>query len=313
MGFGIDNDFPIEMESLIRESPRDFKLLERIPYASISEFDHFPIRLANGGNVENLRPLVVLDVITNTFDDVALSSIIEFTIVRTLYSTYANKIIFIDKMHHFYEDPFVKISKEVSELTGITSDLVKGCKINESIVSACFADKPLVIAHNASVIRPLFEKRFAHIKSLQNLPWACSIRGIKWRLINPNLTSLSLEGLSIASNYFKEKYNSNENVLTLIWLLNLYQSAFVQLLASADYHNYMIRALDAPFEIKDKLKQNGYRWDLAGKYWYKQLSSVDFIEQEKQFLKKLYNPNFEDNSKKFIIIEDAYYRFKKYL
>ena len=62
-----------------------------------------------------------------------------------------------------YQDPKKSISAFITALTGISDDMVKWQKINESAVAEYLEDVDLIIAHNAKFDRSFFEITFPNI------------------------------------------------------------------------------------------------------------------------------------------------------
>jgi len=69
-----------------------------------------------------------------------------------------------------YQDPKKSISAFITALTGISDDMVKGQKINESAVAEYLEDVDLIIAHNAK-----FDRSFS---SWNNIASSSSYRAI---------------------------------------------------------------------------------------------------------------------------------------
>ena len=59
----------------------------------------------------------------------------------------------------FLEDPHCPIPDAITELTGITEEMVRGKRIDDARVAALLAEASLIVAHNASFDRPFIERR----------------------------------------------------------------------------------------------------------------------------------------------------------
>ncbi len=77
----------------------------------------------------------------------------------------------------WYEDPGRPIPPEVTKLTGVTDEKVRGQRINDAAVEAILARASLVVAHNAGFDRPRLEER---LPAFEGKPWACSHAEIAW-------------------------------------------------------------------------------------------------------------------------------------
>ena len=94
-----------------------------------------------------------------SFDD---DKLIELGMVKFEYSDDGRIFRILDKFNE-YQDPGVDISSFITELTGITNEMVRGKHIDESSVSKFLADVDLIIAHNAQFDRAFFETTFPNI------------------------------------------------------------------------------------------------------------------------------------------------------
>ena len=193
----------------------DFRLLERIPVTKPGLV--LPYELAKA--VGDERPIVFLD--TETTGLSADSDvIIELGLVRASYSPSAKKLVSIDRIVSAYEDPGKPLSPFITELTGLTDDMVRGKHIDEKTVASCLENASLIVAHNASFDRPFFEKRFT---GFDDMNWACSLEGIDWNRLG--FSRRKLEDLSLKSGYFYEAHRATIDCLALAWLLHIHPDA----------------------------------------------------------------------------------------
>jgi DNA polymerase-3 subunit epsilon len=82
----------------------------------------------------------------------------------------------------------------------------------------------------------------------------------------------------------------------MAWLFHLQNDALTQLWQSAKARTVFVRAFGAPFEVKDALKDRGYRWhngsEGANKHWWCEIAESD-LEAEQQFLNHIYHRGAE--------------------
>ena len=292
--------FPLERLADIPERPEDFRLLERIPLTR--EPQSCPLELSP--MVGDEQPMVLLDTETTglSADD---ESIIELGMVKVLYSPSAKRIVSIVDVISLYEDPGKQIPELITELTGITDDMVQGQHIDDSLVASWLSDDPLVVAHNAQFDRPFFEKRFA---ALGHLSWACSASGIDWKALG--FESRKLEYLLLRLGWFYEGHRAATDCLAMAWLFQLLPESVANLLSEADRRTVLVRAFGAPFDVKDYLKERGYRWHDgvkgANKHWWREISE-DELPQEQTYLDDLYHRGSEHAHYDY---KDARNRFK---
>jgi len=186
-------------------------------------------------------------------------------------------------------EPSVPITQEITRLTGITSDMVKGHMIDLDAVEAFIQPAHLVIAHNARFDRPFCE-RLAHGFSLK--AWACSHAEVSW-------SEFGFEGSKLGyllsqCGWFHQGHRAVEDCHALLEVLAAplpgdAGSAMSHLLRSARKALLRVWAEGSPFDMKDNLKQRGYRWNDGTngrpKSWYIELAE-DAYEAELKFLRQ---------------------------
>ncbi len=78
----------------------------------------------------------------------------------------------------FLEEPGMPISSEITKITGITDDDVRGKRIDDGAVNELIANAAIVVAHNAAFDRQFAEARLPVCKAVR---WGCSYRDIDWK------------------------------------------------------------------------------------------------------------------------------------
>ncbi len=296
----MNNGFPIERIKEITEQTNDFRLLERIPLTK--EKAAFPIELNPVVGDEQL--MVLLDTETTGLS-YEIDAIIELGMVKVLYSPSKNTITSIIEVLSVYEDPGKPIPEFVVGLTGITDEKVAGQKIDDDLVAKWLADSPLVVAHNAKFDRPFFERRFPNLK---HLSWACSANGIDWAELG--FSSKKLEFLLLQLGWFYEGHRASIDCLAMAWLFYRLPEALTDLLKQAKTRTVFVRAFGAPFDVKDYLKERGYRWHNgnqgANKHWWCEIAESD-LPEEQEFLNSIYHHGAEHAHYDY---QDASVRFK---
>ena len=272
--------FPMERLDEIQAHPEDFRLLQRVPVTRADA--QFPIALAQpvGDEIE----LVALDLETTGLK-AGEDAIIELGMARVQVSASTAQVTSIDEVVSLYEDPGRPIPEIITQLTGITDAMVAGQRIDDAVVEQWLAGDPIVVAHNASFDRPFFEDRWP---ALAGKRWACSSRGINWGSLG--FESSKLEYLVFRNGfYFYEGHRASVDCLAVAWLLHVNVEASRALLASEAQLEYAVKAVGAPFEVKDALKDRGYAWrpELWGKVWRTVVKDED-LGEEKAFLAALY-------------------------
>jgi DNA polymerase-3 subunit epsilon len=186
-------------------------------------------------------------------------------------------------------EPTVPITPEITRLTGITPEMVKGHTIDLDAVEAFIQPAHLVIAHNARFDRPFCE-RLAHGFSLK--AWACSHAEISWS--EYGFEGSKLGYLLSQCGWFHQGHRAVEDCHALLEVLAAplrgnTGCAMTHLLASARRALLRIWAEGSPFDMKDNLKKRGYRWNDGTngqpKSWFIEIAE-DAYEAEMKFLRQ---------------------------
>src|ERR1043166_471963 len=119
---------------------------------------------------------ILLDVETTGLST-ASDEVIELGLVKFSYLLDGRVGAVIDTYSSFNE-PTKPIPEEVTNLNGITNEMVAGHRIDPATVDAFVSDAVVSIAHNAS-----FDRRFAerYWPAFAHKSWACSVNEVEWR------------------------------------------------------------------------------------------------------------------------------------
>jgi len=151
--------------------------------------------------------------------------------------------------------------------------------IDAAAVEACVRTSDLVIAHNASFDRPIAER---HWPLLAEKNWACSMSDIPW--VEEGVSSAKLDYIAMNLGFFFEGHRAANDCLAGIEIFSRTlpvsgRLALSVLLDNARATTVRIRAVGAPFEVKDDLKAKGYRWnpgnDGVPKAWWTDIPEKD--------------------------------------
>lgn len=229
---------------------------------------------------------LVVDVETTGLDPTR-DRIIEFSGIPFTFAKESGRIFEVGSAVSFLQDPGRPIPAEVTQLTGITNEMVAGKQIDEAAVAEVAAGVALVIAHNAGFDRPFLERR---LPLFRDKAWACSQREIPWKLLG--VSSGALEFLLMKRcRLFFDGHRADIDCRALIHLLaeplEGGELPLQLLLRSARRRSCRVWALDARIEFKDALKARRYSWnngsDGRPKAWYKEMSEEEY-EAEKAWL-----------------------------
>ncbi len=186
--------------------------------------------------------------------------IVEAACVKFRFSA-TDEITGISDVFHSYNEPSVPIPTLITELTGITNDMVAGHRLDVAALEAFVADADIIIAHNAG-----FDRKFAERLSriFEHKHWACTQTEIDWR--KHGFGGAKLGYLLADIGYFHNAHRATDDCHALVEILAyplpaMARSAFAELLDGARRTTVRVWAQGSPFDLKDTLKARGYRWN----------------------------------------------------
>jgi DNA polymerase-3 subunit epsilon len=220
-----------------------------------------------------IKRAVVIDVETTGLsterDDVVQLAIFPFD-----YEPESGRILTVYKDAAFegLRQPAVPMSEEARLITGITDEMLSGKSIDADAVTAIVADADLVIAHNAYFDRVMVER---HWPCFTNKPWACTLNAVDW--LHEGFSAGKLDYLGMQFGWFYDGHRALADCEACLALLaqtlpRSGKSVMFAVREAALQDDYLIRAVNAPYDLRDKLKARGYRWRPAelknGKVWW---------------------------------------------
>jgi len=211
-------------------------------------------------------------------------------------------------------DPGISIPEKITQLTGITNEMVKEQSINLNLVKNMLLKTKIVISHSAQFDRPFCENLLDEFK---NNFWGCSMVDINWQ--EEEMEGKKLAYIAYKYGFFFEGHRATIDCQAGIEilsrpLLKTGESALKRLLDSAQRTEIRLWAEGSPFDMKDELKKRGYRWSPGEngkrKAWYLDLPE-DKLEEEMMYL----NTNIYDRSVKKLPMDrfNAKIRYSKRL
>jgi len=266
---------PVEMIAAL-EAAGDYKVLRRLKPRNVFE---------SANKNDQLRIGVLVDLETTGLD-VASDEVIEVGMVKFAYQPDGRVAHVVDTFVSFNE-PTKPIPAEVSELTGITDEMVRGHRVDADEVAKFVSDAVVAIAHNAAFDRPIAERYWSPFK---DMAWACSANQVEWR--KEGFDGSRLGYLLSRIGYFHEAHRAVDDCLALLEVLatplpNSQKFALAVLLEQARRRKIRIWAEYAPFDLKDELKKRRYRWsdgnDGRPKAWYIDVDEEN-LEAEIEYL-----------------------------
>lgn len=187
------------------------------------------------------------------------------------------------------EDPGIPITPEITEITGITNEMVAGQRIDDARVAELVSGASIVIAHNSKFDRPFLEQRFP---VFEELPWGCSFAQVNWD--GEGLGARKLDYIAFQFGFFFDAHRAETDCQALLTILQqeLPKSkvkvlkAILDQLPQKDWTVYPA----SDYASKDLLKARSYYWDAARKVWHRTVTGTEAITGEVAWLKEsIYN------------------------
>jgi DNA polymerase-3 subunit epsilon len=239
------------------EASEDFRVLKRFRAR-----DRYNLESWNDGDPVETRIGVYVDCETTSLDRGA-AEIIEFAAVPFSYDYRTGVIYDVMPPLSYFEEPKAPISDEITEITGITADMVRGERLDDSAINGLVAPAQLIVAHNAEYDRPILEGR---LPIFAEKHWACSQRDVDWKRFG--CVGAKLENILAwaCGEFVDDAHRASVDCQVGVHILAVPQldehPAMWHLLESARLPTVRITAVSAPFDKKEAIKsrQPKYRW-----------------------------------------------------
>lgn len=269
---GIHN---IEQLALLLEHPHQFKIIRKYQKPNFYKIDD-SVQKQIG---------VFLDTETTGLSH-HTNKILELGMIKFEYCKSGNVYRILDEFNG-YQDPQEPIASHITELTGITDEMVKDQNIDQCAVGKFLEEVDIIIAHNAQFDRPFFETMFP---TIPKKAWGCSRIDIDWKA--EKIESQKLEYLAYKYNFFYEGHRAVIDCLAGLHILAQTlpiseRPVLKDLLDSCHKTRSRIWAKYAPFDTKDLLKARGYRWSTHPTDNYKAWMIETYEDQLESELKYL--------------------------
>lgn len=252
--------FPLDRVNDILAAPEEFRLQERVPLTRPDILACLPYEIQPPLEQEEFCPLVFV-AINTTGTDHTREMTIELALVRCTYSITRHTLISVDRFYTEFEDPRFPLPEAVKIHTGLSEQNLANHHFDESRVRQILADRPLIITFNPAFVRPFFERRFP---SFADLAWS-SAGDVDWKSLG--FAHNRLPYILTFENYFYRYGSAADQALATCFLMTMSPPALEKVLENATLSSYVIEAKHFPFESKDQLKDNGFRWDGDKKLW----------------------------------------------
>lgn len=193
-----------------------------------------------------------------------------------------------------YSNQNCRFPAEITRLTGIHDELVRGQHIDVARLELLIERADLIIAHNARFDRPFCE---ALSPAFAGKAWACSLAEINWRL--RGCESRKLGDLLAGAGYFHVGHRALDDCIALLEVLaglEVQNPPFCELYLSSQRTMVRIYAEGTPYSMKDHLKTRGYRWSDGTrgrpKSWWTEVPE-EALDSELRYLRtEIYRSDF---------------------
>jgi len=176
------------------------------------------------------------------------------------------RIVETEKPRGWLEHPGIAIPQEITRITGIRDDDVRGRAIADGEAVSIILGSDFVVAHNASFDRPFLERRLPEIV---DVPWACSLSDVDWAL--HGFEARKLKHLAMEMGWFYEAHRATVDVTALLHVLDHEladgSTVVARMVERARRPTFVVEAVDAPFERKDALAARGWKWNTGRRVW----------------------------------------------
>lgn len=238
----------------------DFCVLRRVPMTLIARPN-----TDNKSFIATIIDLETMGLNPNTHE------IIELAALSFSFSTTDGILSIVDACNEL-QDPGKPIPEEVTKVTKITDEDVKGKHIDWARVELLLKQSHLIICHNSGFDRNLLEKQTLEFIGMmvESLPFACTVKDIDWK--EQGIESAKLDYINWKLGYFYDGHRALNDCWATLNVLLYALGVFDELKTNVRRKEVLISALNAPFDKKDLLKARRYRWsdgvDTLPKGWW---------------------------------------------
>jgi DNA polymerase-3 subunit epsilon len=202
------------------------------------------------------------------------------------------KVEGVVERYESFNEPGAPIPPFIEQLTGINDAMVKGHKIDWAAFNSLCDKAELLVAHNAK-----FDRGFLEVHSgAKGKRWACSSSMIEWRSTH-RMPCGHLKHLAWEHNHFPVAHRAMSDVDTVVHLLGLPcrgkegKTYGQEMLETFDHRHFLVSAVNSPFETKDILKDQRFRWNAKKRVWWRLVAEDQLPEVETFLSEQVYAGN----------------------
>jgi len=267
------------------ENPENYRLIERLP-----EYHDLPHVFCEAKG--QTKDLVVLDTETTGFD-FNKDEVIQLAMIHITVDVDFGRVVSVNKTLNQLNEPLLaEVTENITDLTGITKESLIGKEFDKPAIIDFMGDdydNTYVVAHNAK-----FDYKFCmkQLDFLDKFQWGCTQHDIRWGA-DMNIPSTKLEFINFCNGYFYDGHNALTDCYAVISALMNNNGSIDSLMNSFAEEKYILSAIGAPFNIKDQLKENGFRWNADNKVWYRSDLIREQVEDVLKLTIELYDPEMK--------------------
>lgn len=273
---------PSELEVLAQQlsASADYRVLRRLQPLEVN---------AKIDAHDDVRRALLVDVETTGLS-YATDSIIELGMILFAYDMNTGRVLQVLAAESWLQDPGRPIPPDVSKLTGISDDDVRGQSIDEARVRELASDVKLIIAHNASFDRPFIDRR---LPFLADTHWGCSMNDVPWQEFGMSSRKLEILLYTHTNTFLDSHHRALDDCrATLHVLASPFGDAQIPLqllLTNCRTPRARVAATNSHFDTKDLLRQRGYSWTgdkgKPPKTWCREIAQPE-LEAELQWMRE---------------------------
>lgn len=176
----------------------------------------------------------------------------------------------IGRSFSWHEDPGRPIPPGITSLTGIADKDVEGRRLPDDDIVWALSNATIVVAHNAGFDCRWIERR---LPGAAGLGWACSMEDVPWQRYGFDGRKLGF--LGIQCGFFYDAHRADVDVDAVVALLGHRlgdgRTAMSVMMENAHADSWLVRAVGAAYDAKDRLRARGFRWDATHRVWTKEV------------------------------------------
>jgi DNA polymerase-3 subunit epsilon len=222
-------------------------------------------------------------VIITTFDtettgrDPLVDKIIEVGLVQTEVERHTGRIVDVRKQGSWFQDPGIPIPPEITVLTGITNDDVRGASLPMDILVKAIDESTYMHAHNAFFDQNMMAQLTPKV---HDKPWVCSNESIPWRMYGCPTSALG--SLTKDFGWFFNGHRAVDDCRAAVMVMGqspdmdaVKPTFFAESFLTVDDPYRILAVPGSRFESKDMLKAKGFQWNGDAKVWFKACKPLD--------------------------------------